>query len=222
MQTYSLPARIEGIIFDIDKTLYDDPTYADLQTSLLIERLASEWGKSVEETQRAVDEWRERYEDKNDGQKQSLGNTFVGLGISIETSVCWREELFRPRDHLVRDHELAAAMHLLAQSYRLIAVTNNPRSVGVDTVAALGVDGYIGEVVGLDTTWISKPAPEPFAAAARLLDCTPQGVVSVGDRYDVDIAPALSLGMGGVLVDSVSEVYQLPKLLAGSGSLDER
>ncbi|MDR2796887.1 MAG: HAD family hydrolase, partial [Treponema sp.] len=32
---------------------------------------------------------------------------------------------------------------------------------------------------------------------------------SVGDRYDMDIALPLSLGMGGILVDGVEDVYHL-------------
>jgi phosphoglycolate phosphatase/putative hydrolase of the HAD superfamily len=37
----------------------------------------------------------------------------------------------------------------------------------------------------------------------------------VGDRYDIDIALPLQLGMGGVLVDGVSDVYGLPPVLTG-------
>lgn len=220
MQIYALPPRIEGLIFDIDKTLYDDPVYADLQISLLIDRLAAEWGKTVAETQQEIDAWRERYAAMHDGKKQSLGNTFAGLGIPIETSVRWREELLRPQDHLKVDPKLAGALRSLARKFGLIAVTNNPRSVGVDSIAALGVDPFITDVVGLDTTWRSKPASEPFAEAARRLGVGTKQVVSVGDRYDVDVAPALSIGMGGILVSSVSEVYQLPQLLVGDDSLD--
>jgi ribonucleotide monophosphatase NagD (HAD superfamily) len=37
----------------------------------------------------------------------------------------------------------------------------------------------------------------------------PGACVSVGDRYDMDIAIPLSLGMGGILVAGVADVYQL-------------
>jgi phosphoglycolate phosphatase/putative hydrolase of the HAD superfamily len=40
----------------------------------------------------------------------------------------------------------------------------------------------------------------------------------VGDRYDVDIAPALELGMGGILVEGVEEVYSLKGFLNGEAS----
>jgi phosphoglycolate phosphatase/putative hydrolase of the HAD superfamily len=37
----------------------------------------------------------------------------------------------------------------------------------------------------------------------------------VGDRYDIDIALPLELGMGGILVDGVEDVYRLPALIRG-------
>jgi ribonucleotide monophosphatase NagD (HAD superfamily) len=42
-------------------------------------------------------------------------------------------------------------------------------------------------------------------------------VAVVGDRYDADIAPALELGMAGVLVDGVKDVYLLPEFLSRTG-----
>ncbi|MFZ4617547.1 MAG: HAD hydrolase-like protein [Rectinemataceae bacterium] len=33
--------------------------------------------------------------------------------------------------------------------------------------------------------------------------------ISIGDRMDVDIEPALALGAGGILVEGVLEVYKL-------------
>ena len=46
-------------------------------------------------------------------------------------------------------------------------------------------------------------------AAASLGLAAPE-IISVGDRYEVDIEPALVLGMGGILVDGVEDVYRLP------------
>ncbi len=45
------------------------------------------------------------------------------------------------------------------------------------------------------------------------LEVVPKSSVSVGDRYGVDIEPALGLGMGGILVASITEVYGLPSYL---------
>lgn len=73
------------------------------------------------------------------------------------------------------------------------------------------------EVVGLDDTMVSKPAREPFELAARRLGVPAGDCVSVGDRYDVDLAVPLELGMGAVLVDGAEDVYRLPELFKAAG-----
>jgi FMN phosphatase YigB (HAD superfamily) len=35
----------------------------------------------------------------------------------------------------------------------------------------------------------------------------------LGDRFSVDIEPALALGMNGILIENVAEIYRLPELL---------
>ena len=37
--------------------------------------------------------------------------------------------------------------------------------------------------------------------------------ISIGDRFDIDLSLALSLGMGGILVSGVEEVWELPRIL---------
>lgn len=222
MQFYSLPLDICGLAFDIDKTLYDNERYARDQIERLIERLARERAESVTETRRAILRWQEEYAAANDGARQSLGNTFAALGVPIEKSVAWREELIHPEHFLSSDEYLASAISDLAANYRIVAVTNNPVSVGRATLEALGVSHLFPHVVGLDTTLRSKPDQAAFRHAVEVLACEPSRAVSVGDRYEVDIVPALSLGMGGVLVDGVRDVYSLPRALAEERRLANR
>ena len=49
--------------------------------------------------------------------------------------------------------------------------------------------------------------------AAEAAGAEPERCLSVGDRYDIDIALPLELGMGGILVDGVEDVYGIPDLL---------
>ena len=222
MQFFSLPPLIRGIAFDIDKTLYNNDFYARNQIDLLIERFAQERGESASDTRTTILRWQEEYARANDGARQSLGNTFAALGVPIQTSVTWREELIHPEHYLEADEHLATALEELAREYRLVAVTNNPVRVGRATLESLGVAGYFPHVVGLDTTLRSKPDPAAFRSAVEILECDPGQAVSVGDRYEVDIQPALSLGMGGVLVDGVQDVYLLPRALREERRLEAR
>jgi len=214
MKAYGLPFRIRAIAFDIDRTLYDNDAYADDQIDSQYRRAAVHWGVSEEEARQKVRSWRDEYGRRNDGATTSLGNSLAGLGIPIETSVVWRNETIVPADYLSQDENLVRAVSSLARRVPLVAVTNNPVQVGNETLTVLGVRSFFGAVVGLDTTWRSKPDPESFREALRQLGVPADETVSVGDRYDVDIEPALSLGMGGILVEGVREVYDLPVFLS--------
>ena len=143
----------------------------------------------------------------------SLGKLFAALGIEIATSVRWREECVEPAKWLGRDARLDHALNLLSKKYALALMTNNPRLIGEKSLLALGVRQRFSVLVGLDDTYTGKPSPEPFIETARRLGLDPSRCVSIGDRFDVDLAPAMELGMGAILVDGVEDVYRLSELL---------
>ncbi|GHU60966.1 hypothetical protein FACS189445_2140 [Spirochaetia bacterium] len=55
----------------------------------------------------------------------------------------------------------------------------------------------------------------PLAAADWAPSVPPPltACVSIGDRYDIDLLLPLELGMGGILVDGVEDVYKVPGIL---------
>lgn len=214
MRVYQLPPNPTVLLFDIDNTLYNNEAYVNAQVDLLVQRFAEEMRISKKEARERLDEARVAYRREHDGASTSTGNLMRMLGIPISVSVRWREELFEPADWLSGDADLARALQTLhGRGYRMGAVTNNPVLVGHKVLRALGAEEWIGHIVGLDTCMVSKPAREPFEAALSLLKCTPRRAVSVGDRYDVDLAVPLEMGMGGVLVESPADIYELPTVL---------
>lgn len=213
MTVYRLPERVRALLFDVDGTLYTNPDYGRHQTEVLIRELASSRGWSVERARAELER------SKADifaatGRKTSLGNAMAALGVDLATSVQWRSSLIKPELFVRPDAELRAALRSLAAAgLSLAIVTNNPRSVGLATLTALGVADLFPVAVGLDDTLVSKPAPQPYLEAARRCGVEPAACVSIGDRYDVDLAEPLALGMGAVLVNGAADVYELPALL---------
>jgi FMN phosphatase YigB (HAD superfamily) len=218
VKAYSIPEGARGIVFDIDGTLYSDSAYGHDQVSVLIERLAEARGASVGETEKLIEETRVVLARRSGTGTTSLGNVFLALGVPIETSVEWRERLLVPERYLKPDERLKEAIRALSGDYRICAVTNNPTSIGIRTLKALGIAEFFRVVIGLEATMVSKPAPEPFLRAARELGLTPGELISVGDRFDVDLAVPLELGMGAILVDGVEDAYALPALLTAPRS----
>jgi HAD superfamily hydrolase (TIGR01549 family) len=203
----------KALVFDLDNTLYTNPAYAQFQEDVLVERLGRELGIGTAAAAAKIAALRAEREAAGLG-KTSLGKLFSALGIEVRDSVRWREECFEPSRWLKRDERLDAALRKLAQDYRLALMTNNPRSVGEKSLEALGARSSFSVLVGLDDTLTGKPAPEPFVEVCKRLGLGPRDCVSIGDRFDVDLAPAMELGMGAILVDGVSDVYKLPEYFA--------
>ncbi|NLJ47908.1 MAG: HAD family hydrolase [Treponema sp.] len=216
MRVFRLPASPRALLFDLDSTLYTNPEYAAFQNEVLVDELARFRRVETARIREEIREARDRIA-RETGKVTSLGNAMAVLGVDIPTSVAWRERLIKPSDWLSPDARLAEALAALASRFALAVVTNNPRSVGKKTIRALGVERFFRAVVGLDDTMVSKPAREPFQAAVLRLGVPAESCVSIGDRYDVDLAVPLELGMGAILVDGVEDVYRLPGLFKTAG-----
>ncbi len=212
LKIFSIPASPGCIIFDIDSTLYTHPEYAHEQVDAQIRRFADLRGLSHDEGRETISDFRGNYE-RQHGRKISLGNAMTHFGVPIAESVRWRETLVDPARFLVPDPRLRETLLSLAARFALRTVTNNPVLTARKTLEALGVADIFPGIVGLDTTGFSKPHERPFLLAAESAGVEPAKCLSVGDRYDIDIALPLELGMGGILVDSVEDVYGLPALL---------
>jgi HAD superfamily hydrolase (TIGR01509 family) len=213
MKVVAIEGEPSALVFDLDNTLYTNPDYAAFQEDVLVERLGRELGVGTEGARARIAGLRAERAAAGLG-KTSLGKLFAALGVDMAKSVRWREECYEPSRWLERDAKLDRALCLLSKDYRLALMTNNPRLVGEKSLEALGVRDHFSVLVGLDDTFSGKPAPEPFALTAERLGLEPKCCVSIGDRFDVDLAPAMELGMGAILVDGVEDVYLLPELFA--------
>ena len=214
MKIYKLPENLQALIFDIDSTLYTSAEYAFEQVDCQVREFARLRGISAEEGRKMVSDYRREFAAKNNGKKVSLGNTLLAFGIPIEQSVEWRKVLLEPADFLKKDEALIQVLTKLSLRYKMICVTNNPILPARKTLQAIGVSDFFREIVGLDTCFKSKPALEPFEEACRRLEVKPENCLAIGDRFDMDISLPLEMGMGGILVSGVEEVYKLDEVLA--------
>ena len=213
MKIYKIPTDLRAFIFDIDSTLYTNQAYAFEQVDCQVRQFAKERGISADEARRMVADYRKKFAAEHEGSKVSLGNTLLAFGVPIEQSVQWRRELLEPADFLGRDEKLIETLKGLQEKYQLICVTNNPVLPARKTLDAIGISEFFPEIVGLDTCFKSKPALEPFETAVERLGggIKAENCLAVGDRYDMDIKLPLEMGMGGILVSGVEEVYQISK-----------
>lgn len=212
MNIFHLPDKVRALIFDIDSTLYTNEEWAFEQVDAQIRYFASLRGMSVLEARTLIQAEQERVLMQT-GAKPSLGNTLTAFGIPISESIRWRQALLEPGRFLGADQRLQATLTELATRFTFIACTNNPVLPARKTLQALGVDDFFPVCIGLDTTGVSKPHELPFRLACTHAGASCAECLSIGDRYEIDIALPLELGMGGILVDGVEDVYRLPAIL---------
>lgn len=215
MKTFSLPKRISGVVFDLDNTLYFNEAYIDFQNSSLINRFAEDRGMTFEEASSFVFELRKMRAGEGKA-RPSLTEAFGEKGVDIPTSVAWREELFRPEDHLQTDPRLQEMMQILRKRFRIGVVSNNPRSVIERSLEVLGISHDSIEVVGLDTCHEPKPSFCGFAYFLNRTELSVEECVVVGDRYDIDLEPVITRGGGGVLIEKAGEIYRIYDILVQS------
>lgn len=214
MEIYKIPRNTKAIIFDIDGTLYNSDEYVAEQVDVQIRYWSKLKGISADQGRKLMEDFRREWSKNHQGKKISLGNAFTHFGIDIDTSIRWRNQLMRPEDYLSTDTKLIQALEeLKAEGIKMIAVTNNPVEAARKTLKAVGIDSLIPHIVGLDTCHLSKPARPMLDKALEILSCKAEDVISIGDRYDIDLALPLEMGMGGIVVAGAFELYDLPALL---------
>jgi phosphoglycolate phosphatase/putative hydrolase of the HAD superfamily len=213
MKIHKIPQTIQTLIFDIDSTLYTNSAYAYEQVDCQVREFAKLKNLTSDEARKLVFDFRKKFAEENGGKKISLGNLLTNFGIPIEQSVKWRNDLMRPEDFLVQDEKLIYELQILSKKYKLICVTNNPVKPARKTLEVIGISDFFEHIVGLDTCYKSKPAREPFEKALELTKTTAENAVAIGDRYDLDVQLPLQMGMGGIEVSGVEDVYDLNKIL---------
>lgn len=197
----------------MDSTLYTNEAFAHSQIEGQIRRLAEERKQSFDAMKRSLDQWRAQYAADHAGATISLGNTFRAFGVDIATSIRWREELIDPEGFLEKDPLLAGALERVRERGPLAVVTNNPVAVAERILAVIDIREYFDAIIGLDSFMLSKPHRDIFLGACERIVRKPGECIAIGDRFDIDLAIPLELGMGAILVEDVREVHSLDATL---------
>ncbi len=207
------PLRRHGILaFDLDGTLYDNAAYIRFQEKSQVRRLADFLCLSYNEAGARIRRIR-KHRKEGGLPPTSLANIFRELGVPFDLIVRWRQEEFHPSNWLSQDGALFESLSSLKNFYVLGIITNNPHAVAEQSLKALGIFDLFNIIIALDDTYRSKPDPAPFKMLLKETQAQPRDCFVIGDRYDIDIEPALAEGMNGILVDSVKDLYILPQIL---------
>jgi len=104
------------------------------------------------------------------------------------------EEMRKPRPYGMLLDGITNVLADLKRDFRLGIIANQHPPI-VQAFADYGIAPYFDVVAIDEIVGVSKPDPAIFRWALEKAGCVPQQAIMIGDRADVDIAPARKLGM---------------------------
>jgi L-threonylcarbamoyladenylate synthase len=212
----SLFPPLRAIVFDMDGTLYRNARLNQAYDRSVDRVVAEAQGVSLAEARRrflaAYDRLRRRL-----GRTPSKLYTLTQLGISDRDWARRAGRWIKPHLYLKPNPRLRRTLLALRPHFKLAVVTNNHRRNLVSTLRALGVDDCFDDLLALSDTRLFKPSRRLYQVSAERLGVDPADCLSVGDRYELDLAPAAQAGMQTLLVQRLADLYRLPQLVRPAG-----
>lgn len=198
------------VIFDLDGTLYDLDDIIKVYYSMEIDFLMKYYSWEREEAEKFLAD--NGVLDHKDPAAHSATDLFIASGIPEATWTGYREKFFHAetiRREKAADTETVRAF---SESAKIILLSSNTRK-NIDIILdAAGIDGNV-----FDGIYCSDRSPckgrfskrETMAWLVREEGIDPSGMLSVGDRYNTDIVPALECGGHGAELLSPSYLGKL-------------
>lgn len=207
--------NIKAIGFDVDGTLY----HASFEMSQAVGKILIE--RAAKELSRDPDDLAEEYLKRRD---ELRSNTLTLNSFDLDGQKIFQEvwDSIEIEKYVSRDNRLITLISELKKKYRLFIITNGTGHQVERKLDFLGLDyhDFDPRIYCYDQGWV-KPEPAPFLAAIESLSLKPEEIVYVGDREDVDIEGAQTVGMKTMFVGgeckkadaSCQSVYDIGLLL---------
>ena len=107
------------------------------------------------------------------------------------------EAMRSPRPYGMLLDNMLAVVQDLKRDFRLGIIANQHPQI-MDALKDYGLTPLFDVIAIDEIVGVSKPDPKIFQWALQQVDCDPKAAIMIGDRPDVDVAPAKTLGMGTV------------------------
>lgn len=181
-------------IFDLDGTLYSTLGMDNANHKAITQAVEKHFAVTADEAKRKIETALGTYS-KAEG-RPSLYGAALSLGVPDQIIERLQRRYVNPKKLLKTDIELADLLSRLASRSKLALLTNTRTSIAMQALEALGIkkDVFI-EVWGGDILCSPKPNADEIIRLCAELDVLPSNVVSVGDRWEVDLAPAIKAGL---------------------------
>jgi putative hydrolase of the HAD superfamily len=199
---------VKAIVFDLDGTLYQDDRLGEQVNQAACRYIASINGITVAKAEEMLQQARNSISDPGG----TLSRAVIALGGNLKDlhqRMCLD---VHPEALLQEDPRVPELLKLLARRFELHLYTNNNRELSGRIMARLGVTGLFGKVFSIEDHWRPKPDRVALMAILEEIGRKPAETLFVGDRYEVDLALAASLGCPTFEAKTVDELLKLAEL----------
>ena len=194
----------KAVFFDIDDTLVDTSSFADLARHAAIESMCNN-GLPLEPDE-AYDLLKDIIKEKGSNYsrhfniltEEVLGKEdplLVAIGMTTYHNV--KFALLRPFPRTS-----AILIYLKSKGYKLGAITNGITIKQWEKLVRLNLYHFFDIVITSEEVGVEKPDPEIYIEACRRMACNVKKSVMVGNKLDVDCMGAVNAGMSAILVNS--------------------
>jgi putative hydrolase of the HAD superfamily len=203
---------IRAIVFDLDGTLYDSPSFAAAIQDAAAEYIAGFKQIEPKEGRRLLAETRCQLAEERD-EIPTLSAVCCHLGGNVRDLHSFFQESLRPEAYLLRDQRVMDLLGKLAATRALYLFTNNNRALTTRIIDYLGLSSMFRRVYTIDDTWTPKPDEGMLNRILADAGLLPAQALFVGDRYDVDLRLPERHGCPVYLSQSIEQLLRLEDLL---------
>ena len=203
------------IFFDIDGTLLDTSSFAELARraaiKAMIEKgLPSTQNEAYSSLKDIIDKKGSNYNKhfniltkKLCGEENPL---LISLGAVTYQNV--KFTLLRPFPKTIE-----MLIYLKNKGFKLGIITNGLTIKQWEKLIRLDIHDFFDEVITSEEVGFEKPEKKIFEEAMNRMNCSPENSVMIGNKFEVDILGAVNAGMSGILVNTDTEISKSEKVL---------
>lgn len=192
-----------GIVFDLDGTLYDAPGVDAENRGAALRAISDYLLVSVSE----ADALLERTQGMNG--VASISRALYMIGVPDAVFLEHQLKTVFPERHIMPDPVLVGLIRRAMGLYKIALYTNTRRELVPRIVRCLGfLEREFDVIVAGGDVQEPKPSIIELQKVVQRLGVDPVNCYAVGDRWAVDLAPASSIGMKPVHVESRDDLIK--------------